>query len=128
MEPTAGEATIPGDLDLLGELRNFNSDAKANNDVVGTNFRDASPSYEPLSVLRDAILRNTSMGDDYGLEVFKGEVYQQPDANGEVDLAAFFEELSMNTSVADPLTGETWAERVCSNGSPCQRFNGAPTP
>ncbi|RJU96228.1 MAG: hypothetical protein DWC10_06940 [Candidatus Poseidoniales archaeon] len=113
MEPTAGEATIPGDLDLLGELRNFNSDLKTNNDVVGTNFRDASPSYEgPYPVLRDAILRNTSMGDAYGLEVFKGEVYQQPDASGEADLAAFFEELSMNTSVADPLTGETWAERV----------------
>ena len=112
MEPVPGEATIPGDETLLNQLRYFNSDMKSNNDVVGANFRESSPSYEgPYPIIRDAILRNSSMGDAYGLEVTKGEVYQQRDAS-DLDLASFFTALSANTTVADPLTGETWSQRV----------------
>ena len=112
MEPVPGEETIPGDETLLNQLRYFNSDMKSNNDVVGANFRESSPSYEgPYPIIRDAILRNSSMGDAYGLEVTKGEVYQQRDAS-DLDLASFFTALSTNTTVADPLTGETWSQRV----------------
>ena len=112
MEPVPGEETIPGDETLLNQLRYFNSDMKSNNDVVGANFRESSPSYEgPYPIIRDAILRNSSMGDAYGLEVTKGEVYQQRDAS-DLDLASFFTALSANTTVADPLTGETWSQRV----------------
>ena len=111
MEPVPGEETIPGDETLLNQLRYFNSDMKSNNDVVGANFRESSPSYEgPYPIIRDAILRNSSMGDAYGLEVTKGEVYQQRDAS-DLDLASFFTALSANTTVADPLTGETWSTR-----------------
>ena len=111
MEPVPGEETIPGDETLLNQLRYFNSDMKSNNDVVGANFRESSPSYEgPYPIIRDAILRNSSMGDAYGLEVTKGEVYQQRDAS-DLDLASFFTALSANTTVADPLTGETWSQR-----------------
>ena len=112
MEPQSGADSIPGDLDLLSELRNLNTDLKSNNDVVGTNFRIASPSYEgPYPVLRDAILRNSSLGEAHNLEVFAGEVYPI-DRSLSVDLGAVFAELSANTSVADPLTGETWNDRV----------------
>ena len=112
MEPVPGEEAIPGDETLLNQLRYFNSDMKSNNDVVGANFRESSPSYEgPYPIIRDAILRNSSMGDAYGLEVTKGEVYQQRDAS-DLDLASFFTALSANTTVADPLTGETWSQRV----------------
>ena len=76
MEPAEGKETIPGDLDLLSELRNFHSDMKSNNDVVGTNFRIASPAYEgPYPLIRDAVLRNESFGVDHNMEVFAGEVY-----------------------------------------------------
>lgn len=112
MEPQSGADSIPGDLDLLSELRNLNTDLKSNNDVVGNNFRIASPSYEgPYPVLRDAILRNSSLGEAHNLEVFAGEVYPI-DRSLSVDLGAVFAELSANTSVADPLTGETWNDRV----------------
>ena len=112
MEPAEGEESIPGDLDLLSELRNFHFDLKSNNDVVGTNFRIPSPTYEgPYPLIRDAILRNDSLGTAHNLEVFAGEVY--PIERSEpVDLGAFFLSLSANDSVADPLTGETWSERI----------------
>ena len=112
MEPTEGEETIQGDLDLLSELRNFHSDLKSNNDVVGTNFRIPSPTYEgPYPLIRDAILRNESLGAEHNLEVFAGEVY--PIERSEpVMLGTFFLALSSNDSVADPLTGETWADRI----------------
>ncbi|MGB2392905.1 MAG: MMPL family transporter, partial [Poseidonia sp.] len=112
MEPAEGEDTIPGDLDLLSELRNFHFDLKSNNDVVGTNFRIPSPTYEgPYPLIRDAILRNASLGTAHNLEVFAGEVYPIERSEA-IDLGAFFLELSANDSVADPLTGETWSERI----------------
>jgi len=112
MEPAEGEEAIPGDLDLLSELRNFHFDLKSNNDVVGTNFRIPSPTYEgPYPLIRDAILRNQSLGNAHNLEVFAGEVY--PIERSEpIDLGGFFLALSANESVADPLTGETWSERI----------------
>ena len=112
MEPTEGEEAIPGDLDLLSELRNFHSDLKSNNDVVGTNFRIPSPTYEgPYPLIRDAILRNESLGTEHNLEVFAGEVYPI-ERSESVSLGTFFLALSSNNSVADPLTGETWADRI----------------
>ena len=112
MEPAEDQTTIPGDLDLLSELRNFHFDLKSNNDVVGTNFRISSPSYEgPYPLLRDALLRNASMGEAHNLEVFAGEVYPI-DRTEAVDLGGFYAALVGNTSAADPLTGETWEERL----------------
>ena len=112
MEPAEGKETIPGDLDLLSELRNFHSDMKSNNDVVGTNFRIASPAYEgPYPLIRDAVLRNESFGADHNMEVFAGEVYPI-ERSESIDLGAFFVALAGNTTVADPLTGETWSERL----------------
>lgn len=112
MEPAAGESAIPGDEDLLSELRNLHSDLQSNNDVVGTNFRISSPSYEgPYPLIRDAILRNESLGQDHNMEVFAGEVYSI-DREQPVDLGLFFAALAGNASTADPLTGESWDERL----------------
>ena len=109
MEPLEGESSIPGDQVLLTELNYFHSDLESNNDVVGV----PNPSYEgPLPVIRDAILRNESLGADHNLKVDRGEVLRYDRDNRTVDLGAFFAVLSLNTSVADPLTGETWQERV----------------
>ena len=112
MEPTDDQSSIPADSDLLTELRNFHIDLQRNNDVVGTNFRIKSPSYEgPYPLLRDALLRNESLGDDHNLEIHRGEVYSI-DRSESVDLGAFYATFVGNTSVADPLTGETWEDRL----------------
>ena len=112
MEPLAGEDVIPDDEILLNQLRGLNADLKSNHDVVGTDGRTSSPSYDgPYVVLRDAILRDSSFGDAYNMEVFAGEVYVL-DHNGQIDLGAAFSNLSTNQTVADALSGETWEERV----------------
>ena len=112
MEPIDDQSSIPADSDLLTEMRNFHIDLQRNNDVVGTNFRIKSPSYEgPYPLLRDALLRNESLGEDHNLEIYGGEVYSI-DRSEPVDLGAFYATFVGNTSVADPLTGETWEDRL----------------
>ena len=69
MEPADGQTVIPGDADLLTEMRNFHTDLKRNNDVVGTSLHRA-PSYEgPYPLLRDALLRNQTLGEEHNLEI-----------------------------------------------------------
>jgi len=112
MEPLAGEDVIPDDEILLNQLRGLHADLESNHDVVGTDGRTTSPSYDgPYVVLRDAILRDSSFGDTYNMEVFAGEVYVL-DHNAQLDLGAAFSNLSTNQTVADALSGETWEERV----------------
>jgi predicted RND superfamily exporter protein len=108
MEPLEGEDYIPGDHLLLTELNYFHSDLESNNDVVGV----PTPSYEgPMPVIRDAILRDAGLGAAHNMEVDRGEVIRL-DRDQSIDLGKFFAALSQNTTVADPLTGETWQDRV----------------
>ncbi|DAC14790.1 MAG TPA: hypothetical protein D7H86_02355 [Candidatus Poseidoniales archaeon] len=110
MEPADGDS-IPADKTLLAELRGLHSDFESNDQVVGTQSRTASPTYEgPYVVLRDAILRDASFGEKYGLEVYKGD--GQVYVEGTLNLALVYADLGQNNSVADPLTGDTWADRV----------------
>lgn len=112
MEPVDGTEAIPADDILLNELRGFHSDLQSNNDVVGTDFRIPAPSYDgPYPLIRDAILRNATFGEEHNMEVFAGNVYLIEQRGG-VDLGPFFAALASNQSVADPLTGETWSERL----------------
>jgi len=111
-EPLASSSSIPGDGLMLDELRGLHKDFEANHDVVGTDNSPPSPSYEgPYVVLRDAILRDTSFGDTNNLEVYAGDVYVI-NTSIELDLASAFSQLSTNQTVADALTGETWAQRI----------------
>jgi predicted RND superfamily exporter protein len=112
MEPLDGEDVIPDDEILLNQLRGLHADLESNHDVVGTDGRTTSPSYDgPYVVLRDAILRDSSFGDAHNMEVFAGEVYVV-DHNIQLDLGAVFSNLSTNQTVADALSGETWEDRV----------------
>ena len=54
-----------------------------NHDVVGTDERFPSPSYEgPYVVLRDAIMRDASFGEDHKLELDKqGDVWDEQGAS-----------------------------------------------
>ena len=111
-EPLGDSSSIPGDSLMLNELRGLHIDLETNHDVVGTDNAPASPSYEgPYVVVRDAILRNSSFGESHNLEVFSGDVYAINDTI-ELNLSSVFLELSTNQTVADVLTGETWAQRI----------------
>ena len=110
MEPVGG-GVIPDDVTLLDNLRNLHSNLKNNQDVVGTDERFPSPSYEgPYVVLRDAVMRNESFGAIHGLEVEYNDVWDDPDAT--IDLGLVFADLQNNYTVADPLSGKTWSDRV----------------
>jgi len=109
-EPVSGQDSIAGDNDLLRQLSGLHSDLESNRDVVGSNRE--SPSYEgPYVVLRDAILRDSTFGTSHNLAVERGEVYRI-DSQQEIDIAQAFSSLANNSSTADPLTGQTWSERV----------------
>lgn len=111
MEPADGQESIEGDFDLLNELEFIHTSMELNNDVVGTNSRIASPAYEgPYPLIRDAILRNQSLGERHNMEIDDGKVERQ--SSGPINLGAFFADLVGDDSVADPLTGETWADRL----------------
>ena len=113
MEPEDNRSTIPMDAFMLDQLRLLHGDLKANHDVVGTDGTKPSPSYDgPYALLRDAVLLNTTFGEAHNLAVLTtGDVY--PVASSEpVDLLGAFRALESNTSVADPLTGLSWADRV----------------
>ena len=111
MEPVGG-GVIPDDVTLLDNLRDLHSDLRNNHDVVGTDERFPSPSYEgPYVVLRDAILRNPTFGENHGLEVDKNDVWDDP-SREDIDLGVVFAALQNNYTVADPLSGKTWSDRV----------------
>ena len=113
MEPVEGTSTIPGDAVLLNELRGLHSDLESNRHIVGSDSNNPSPSYEgPYVVIRDAILRDSSFGEAHNLEVYSGDGEVYPSSSLAIDLGALFSDLSTNDSVADPLTGRTWAQRV----------------
>ena len=102
MEPVDG-GVIPDDGILLDQLRNLHSKLESNHDVVGTDERYPTPSYEgPYVVIRDAIMRNESFGDLHGLEVFAGDVYEKDGVD--VDLGSVFRDLQLNTTLADPVS------------------------
>jgi len=112
MEP-AGGGVIPDDVTLLDNLRDLHSDLSNNHDVVGTDERFPSPSYEgPYVVLRDAIMRDASFGEVHKLELDKqGDVWDEQGAS-HIDLGSAFAALKNNYTVADPISGKTWSDRV----------------
>ena len=72
MEPADGES-ISGDITTAAELRGMHSDFESNDQVVGTQSRTASPTYEgPYVVLRDAIFEKCFFWGKVWLESFQG--------------------------------------------------------
>jgi predicted RND superfamily exporter protein len=112
MEPVDDASAIPIDSRMVDELRFLHNDLKSDSAVVGTDGALRAPSYDgPYTVLRDAMLEDAGFGGRHGLELYNGEVYAIDDAAGQ-DFAPAFIDLAGNASVADPLTGRTWADRV----------------
>ena len=111
MEPAESANEIDSDFILLNEMRGLHNDLANNHDVVGGGGADSSPSYEgPYKVLFDAVDNDLLFGERYGLVISSGDLRRG--IASEFDLGAAFANLSSNNSVADPYTGDSWAERV----------------
>jgi len=111
MEPADSADEIDSDFVLLNEMRGLHNDLANNHDVVGGGGVDSSPSYEsPYRVLFDAVENDLLFGESYGLVITNGDLRRG--IASEFDLGAAFSSLSSNYSVADPYTGDSWADRV----------------
>ena len=111
MEPANSAEEIDSDFTLLNEMRGLHYDLANNHDVVGGGSVDSSPSYEgPYKVLYDAVDNDVLFGERYGLVIANGDLRRG--ISSQFDLGAAFANLSENTSIADPFTGESWAERI----------------
>ena len=92
-------------------MRGLHNDLANNHDVVGGGGVDSIPSYEgPYKVLYDAVDNDVLFGESYGLVITNGDLRRG--IAEQFDLGAAFVSLSQNTSVADPYTGASWADRV----------------
>ena len=86
------------------------SGASDGGDVVGGGGEE-TPSYEgPYNVLYDAVDNDFMFGEKYGMVVNGDKLDRQNIST--FDLGAALLNLSQNTSIADPFTGESWADRV----------------
>ena len=111
MEPVDSADEIDSDFTLLNEMRGLHFDLANNHDVVGGGSVDSSPSYEgPYKVLYDAVDNDVLFGERYGLVISNGDLRRG--IASQFDLGGAFENLSENTSIADPFTGDSWADRV----------------
>jgi uncharacterized protein len=111
MEPGDDVDEIDDDVTLLRQLRSLRSGLRLNHDVVGGGSYDSIPSYEgPYNVLFDAVENDKAFGEDYGLTTSTGSL--EFTDTSKLDLGAAFASLSTNDSIADPFTGDTWAERT----------------
>ena len=112
MEPANDRDEIDSDSVLLRQMRIFHSSLAANHDVVGGGGgSDSSPSYEgAYKVLFDAVENDAEFGTSHGLMIINSDLKQR--SSSELDLGAALASLSLNDSIADPFTGESWSERV----------------
>ena len=111
MEPSSSNEEIDNDLILLNEMRGLHNDLANNHDVVGGGGVDSIPSYEgPYKVLYDAVDNDVLFGESYGMVITNGDLRRG--IAEQFDLGAAFVSLSQNTSIADPYTGASWADRV----------------
>ena len=112
IEPAGEQDEIVGNSELLDQLKSLHGELKYNSDVVGTRAVNPSPSYDGLYVLlRDAIIQDEEFGLNHSLEVYNGDVLPVRGVD-DVNLVPALIELSVNESLADPVSGKTWSERV----------------
>lgn len=114
MEPADGAASIPDDtlfLDSTGFLDTWLASTRG---VVSPHStgQNAHPAYDgPYPILFDAVEGDAEWGETHNLEIFGSKLVATDDYSTG-DMAAALHELSTDDRLADPLTGETWADRV----------------
>ncbi len=117
MEPESGADSIPDDGDFLRGLSVLDSRLATTQGVVAPHSTGskAHPSYDgPYPVLIDAVQGDESFGHSHNLYMdsrISDDLMKDDDfSKGDITAALF--NLSTNQSLANPLTGESWSERV----------------
>ena len=117
MEPVEGENHIPDNLELLRTLGTLDSSLCQTTVVVRPIDTECRAAYDGIySILRDAVELDSKWGESHNLntrENFAGSLsLSVNNLSGDLDLSMALVNLSQNYSIGDPLTGETWSDRV----------------
>jgi predicted RND superfamily exporter protein len=114
MEPEGGTQFISDDAYFLDSLGSLDTWLSSTDGVVSPHStgRNAHPAYDgPYPILFDAVEGNSIFGEEYNLHIWEGGLVTMNEyAQG--DIGAALKSLSTNDSIADPLSGESWSERV----------------
>ena len=113
IEPSGAADSIPDDASFLVAHQLLDNWLESTNGVVApySTAGNIHPVYDgPYPILFDAVEGDTNFGSSFNLNIDGELETTQEYSNG--DIAAALHSLSQNQSIADPLTGETWAERV----------------
>ena len=114
MEPNEGSQSIPDDAHFLNALGFLDTWLESTNGVVSPHStgQNTHPAYDgPYPILCEAVDGDSSFGDAHNLRLVESKL-ATADGFEEGDIAAALNSLSTNDSLADPLTGESWSDRV----------------
>ncbi len=115
IEPADGHSAISDDAQFLSATRTLDSYLGHNKGVVspqaGGNFH---PAYDgPYLILFDAVEGDSNFGSMYNLTIPVDDNHlEKTESFAEGNIAAALKSLSTNDSIADPLSGESWSERL----------------
>lgn len=113
IEPSGDSTSVSDDSSFLVSHRLLDNWLESTKGVVSPHSTGGNihPAYDgPYPILLEAVEGDPSFGTTYNLAI-DGEL-ETTEGYEEGDIAAALKSLSTNTSVADPLTGESWSERV----------------
>ena len=112
IEPADDQLSISDRADFLGASRILDSSLEHTRGVVSPLADGNShPAYDgPYPILYDAVEGDSDFGLTHNLTI--DDELEKTETYSEGDIASALKSLSTNDSIADPLTGESWAERV----------------
>ena len=113
IEPSAGSDSIPDDALFLTAHQLLDNWLESTNGVVAptSTAGNIHPVYDgPYPILYDAVEGDSDFGLLYNMVIDGKLVTTQEFSEGDISSALY--SLSLNHSIADPLTGETWSDRV----------------
>jgi len=113
IEPSAGSDSIPDDALFLTAHQLLDNWLESTNGVVAptSTAGNIHPVYDgPYPILYDAVEGDPDFGLLYNMTIDGELVTTQEFSEGDISSALY--SLSLNHSIADPLTGETWSDRV----------------
>jgi predicted RND superfamily exporter protein len=117
MEPESGATTIPDNAQFLNSLQlldNWLSQPNTGVVVTESTLGNLHPAYDgPYPILLDAVQGDYDFGQTHHLKIINATSKLATDTGfNDGDVAAALYNLSTNNSLSDPLTGESWADRV----------------
>ena len=114
MEPEQDAQSIPDDAYFLNALGFLDTWLESTNGVVSPHStgQNKHPAYDgPYPILFEAVEGDSSFGEIHHLRLVESKL-ATAEGFEEGDIAAALKSLSTNDSLADPLTGESWSDRV----------------